>query len=232
MNAMIKDIPISELPRERLINYGANNLSNEELLAIILRTGTKGQSVKSLSTLILSNINDITELKNITINGLKKIKGLGTVKSVTLLAALELGRRVYQTSTPKEKIKINNALDVYKYFANYIVNERQENLLAIYLDAHKRYISHKILFKGSLTYSMVSPREVFEYALLDGASQIILIHNHPSGIVKPSKSDNDMTESLLKCGNVMGIPIVDHLIVSNYDYFSYREKGLIDLCVK
>lgn len=225
MSVLIKDLPKEDMPRERLLKYGKENLSNEELIAIILRTGTKNKSSKDLANSILKKINSIEELRSININDLKKIKGLGDTKIITLLAALELGKRVYENDLIIDKLQINNSVDIYRYFSKYIIDEKQENFMVIYLDNHKQYISHKILFKGTINKSIVSPREVFKEAFLCDASAIVIMHNHPSGIVMPSKSDDETTNEILNAGNAFGIPLLDHLIVGNGDYYSYLEEG-------
>lgn len=225
MSILLKNLPREELPRERLKLYGASNLSNVELVSIILRTGTKGYSVKSLSEEILKTCNSISELKNLTINRLCKIKGLGNAKSISLIAALELGRRVYETDKIQESIKINNSLDAYRYFGRMIANEKQENFLVIYLDCQKKYITHKILFKGTLTESLVHPREIFKEAFLESAHAVILMHNHPSGKVVPSKADDEVTSTVTQVGSMMGIQVLDHLIIGSNEYYSYVEEG-------
>lgn len=225
MSIMLKDLPTEDLPRERLLTYGAKNLSNEELIAIILRTGTLGTSVKDLATMILSSCGDITNLKYMTIKKISEIKGLGTVKSTTLLAALELGRRVYEENKLTPNIKIQNSLDAFRYFAKYIIDDKQENLLVIYLDNQKQHINYKILFKGTLNQSLVHPREIFKTAFLESASALIIMHNHPSGIVTPSKADDEFTAQLIKVGNIMGVQVLDHLIVGGGNYYSYIEEG-------
>ncbi len=225
MTVLLKDMPKSDLPRERLIAYGVENLSNQELISIILRTGTKGSSVKEVSSNILKECKDVSALKDMTINRLKEIKGLGEVKAITLTAALELGRRVYEDKESVSNEKIKNSREAYKFFSKYIAREKQENLLAIYLDNQNRYISHKLLFKGTLNSSIVHPREVFKHALLENASGIIVMHNHPSGSTRPSASDDETTRVLAQTGSIMGIKLLDHLVVSKNGYYSYVEEG-------
>lgn len=225
MSTLLKDIPKSELPRERCLANGIESLSNEELLSILLRTGTKGQSVNELSREILSKIDNLNDLKDVRLSTLKSIKGLGTAKSVTVLAALELGKRIHSEPLVREKMKISNPVDAYRLFKKYIEDEKQENFLAIFLDNHKRYISHELIFKGTLNASLVSPREVFKMALLDDASGIIVLHNHPSGIATPSNADDETTARLVEVGNALGIPLLDHLIVGCENYYSYLEEG-------
>lgn len=225
LTTLLKEIPKSDLPRERLLAQGSSALSNEELLSIILRTGTKGESVKTLSSKILKSLDEIGDLKNLSINKLKSIKGLGTVKSITLLASLELGRRVYEEQDEKEVIKIVNSMEAYNHFAKLIYNSKQENFLVIFLNNKNRYITHKVLFKGTINMSVVHPREVFKTALLENASGVILMHNHPSGDPAPSASDDETTKIMAEVGCLMDIKVLDHIIVGPKEYYSYVEEG-------
>ena len=219
---MIKDMLISERPRERAIKYGVSTLSNEELLAIILKSGTKSFSVKELSNKVLSSINSINELKNYTVSTLSKIDGIGNVKAITLLASIELRKRVYYSNN-KEKIKLNNSKKIYEYFKDIFIDETQENFYAVYLDTKSNLISYKLLFKGTLNTSCVHPREIFKYAFLESAYSIIVIHNHPSGYPEPSDMDKELTSSLMKIGMLISIPVVDHIIIGKDQYFSFYE---------
>lgn len=223
---MIKDLIDDEKPRERLIKYGVDNISNEDLISIILKTGTVSISVKQLSLKILSNIEDISELKNITINGITNIKGIGIVKAVTLIASLELGRRVYYEKNI-DNINIKNSEDIYNYFKYLIKDNDQERFYVVYLDVKKKVIDKKLLFVGTVNMSLVHPREVFKYAYLNSASYIICIHNHPSGDVTPSNEDIILTEQLVNIGKSQKIPILDHLIIGNNNYYSFYEDKKI-----
>lgn len=225
MDLMMKNLPKDNLPRERLIKYGVDRLTDDDLIAILIRTGTKNKSCKMLAMEILSKYKDIHDLKNMTVNRLSSINGLGKVKSLTLLAALELGRRVYEDSDVTPSLSILSSEDAYTYFSKYIKYSKQENLLVIYLDNQKKYITHKIVFKGTINMSVIHPREIYKEALLEDASNIIIMHNHPSGDLNPSKSDDESTYNIASTGSIMGIPMLDHLIVSTKGYYSYMEKG-------
>lgn len=228
MKTLIKDLPTNDLPRERLITHGASALSDTELLAIILRTGTKGSSVKDLADEILSSCKSVKNLKKITLNTLEKFKGLKTVKGVTLLAALELGRRVYEPDLNNSiKPKIRCAMEALSNYANLIKDDKQENFLALFLDTKRQCISNKIIFKGTLNQSSVHPREVFKEAVLESASALIVMHNHPSGDPLPSKADDEVTRQFAAAGNMMGIPLLDHIIVGDKEYYSYQEEGIL-----
>ncbi len=216
-----------EKPRERLKNCGANSLSNEELLSIILRTGTKSISVKEISQNILKEVKELNYLKDLTINKLKEIKGIGEVKAITLLASIELGKRLFTKEIVKENIKINSVDLVYQYFKDYFINLKQEHFLVIYLDTKKQLIDYKVLFIGTIDQSTVHPREIFKNAYLMSASFIICVHNHPSGISSPSNEDIIFTNKLLEISKLMLIPLLDHIIIGKNEYYSFLENDQI-----
>lgn len=222
-NTLIKNIPKSERPRERLKKYGKENISNEELLSIILNTGTKNKSVKDISNLILSKINDITDLKDITLNSLKQIDGIGEVKAIKILASIELGKRVYMDKN-LVNIKMDTPEKIYNYMKNEVEGKNQEYFYAIYLDSKKNLIDKKLLFIGTLNKSIVHPREIFKYAYLLSASSIICVHNHPSGDTIPSKEDLNLTKALVEIGKIQGINIIDHIIIGK-NYYSLYQNG-------
>ncbi len=219
---LIKELPSNEKPRERLKNYGVNSLSNEELIAIILRTGTKSLSVKEVSQNILK---EITNLKEITIHKLLEIKGVGEVKAITLIASIELGKRLYNKEIIKEKVKLNNVDKVYSLFKDYFKDLKQEQFLVIYLDAKKQLIDYKVLFIGTIDQSTVHPREIFKNAYLLSASAIICLHNHPSGSATPSDEDITLTSKLLEISKLMLIPLLDHLVFGSNEYYSFLENN-------
>ena len=220
---LIKELSQEERPRERLLKYGVNNLSNEELISIILKTGTKSISVKELASNVLKELNNINSLQDITINKLTNIKGIGIVKAIELIAAIELGKRVYYLKDNKDII-LNSSTKVFEYFKDILMYEKQENFIAVYLDSKSRLISYKLLFKGTLNTSCVHPREIFKYAYLESAYSIIVIHNHPSGEVDPSIPDIELTNSLFSIGKTMGISVVDHIIIGKTKYYSFYEN--------
>lgn len=224
---LIKDIPISERPRERLMEYGVDSLSNEELLSIILKTGTKNNSVKKLSINILQKYNNITNLKDININDIMKINGIGKVKAIELIASIELGKRVY-TNAYKEKIKISNSYDIYTYFKTKLKDKKQEHFYVLYLDNKNKIIENKLLYVGTINKSVVHPREIFKNAYLNSASYIVCIHNHPSGDPHPSKEDILLTKNLKEIGKLNNIPILDHIIIGDVSYYSFFEEGIYE----
>ena len=225
MGVMIRDIPISDRPRERLINSGVESLSNEELLAIIFKTGLKGMSAKELASLLLKEINDIKKLNDISLEYLKNIKGIGSSKACDLLASVELGKRISKELNSIKGLKLNNSTLVFNYYKDKIGYKNQEHFYCIYLDNSKRIITEKLLFIGTINYSVVHPREVFKEAYITSASAIICVHNHPSGNVIPSKQDLEVTNNLVSVGNILGIKVVDHIIISKTNYYSFLENN-------
>lgn len=225
MGVKIKDIPACDRPRERLIEQGADTLSNEELLAIIFKTGTKGNSAKDLGSQILSKIGNIKKLNDINLEFLKQFKGIGMGKACDLLACVELGKRINREVDTIKDIRLTNSEIVYKFYKDKLGNKKQEYFYAVYLDTSKKIIGDKLLFIGTINYSLVHPREVFKEAYLLGASAIICIHNHPSGNPLPSKQDYDITNNLIEAGKILGIKIVDHIIICKNNYYSFMENN-------
>ena len=218
----IKNIIKEERPRERFIKYGVENLSNEELLAIILKNGTREYSVKTLAIKLLNSLGSIDKLKSSTINSLTKIKGIGRVKAIELLSIVELSKRINMTDI--NSIKLNNSKIIFEYFKYIFDNEKQEYFYAIQLDSKSKLISYKLLFKGTINTSCVHPREIFKYAVLESAYSIIVMHNHPSGDPTPSHQDIEVTKSLFKLGKIMAIPVVDHIVFGSDSYYSFYEN--------
>ena len=223
MKILIKDLPISERPRERFIKYGKEYLSNEELLSIVLKTGSKDMSAKELSNCILKEIKDITKMKDMSINNLIKIKGIGKVKAITLLAAIELGRRVHEDKY-NYNVKLDTSTKIYEYIKKDLVTKKQEFFYCLYLDNKKRLIEKKLLFIGTLNNASVHPREIFKNAYLLSADSIVCIHNHPSGDVLPSKEDILLTKKLIEIGKINGINVIDHIIIGHNNYYSFYDN--------
>ena len=224
MTTKIKDLQVFDRPRERLIKYGANYLSDDELIAILLKTGTKKYSAKDLASILLNKIGGINHLKNISYEQLISIAGIKDSKACDILAAIEISKRINDIKDIKN-IKLTNCELVYKYYKNKLMNISQEHFYCVYLDNNKRVIKDKLLFVGTLNYSLVHPREVFKEAYLVSASAIICVHNHPSGNVLPSKQDIDITHSLCKVGQTLGINVVDHVIIGKDNYYSLLQNG-------
>ena len=219
----IKALPINERPRERLKKYGISSLNNEELLTILIGSGNKYRGARELSLEILSKVDGDLSKLNYAI--LSTIKGLGPSKISIILTALELSKRIKKSDLID--VKIDNSSKIYEYFKNTFYLEMQECFYAVYLDAAKKIIEVKLLFKGTLDHSLVHPREVFKEAYLLSASSIICVHNHPSGNISPSKEDKILTNNLVRIGIMHGIPILDHIIIGNNNYYSFFESGEI-----
>ena len=225
-NVKIKKIPINDRPRERLINFGASSLSNEELLSILLNSGTKNISVKNLASIILSKTNNLKDLDKLSYHDLINIKGVGSAKASIILSFLELSKRINMEENKINNIKLNDPSKVFDYF-KYRINKDQEEFYCIYLDAKKKVISYKLLFVGTVNHSMVHPRDIFKEAYKLNAAFIICVHNHPSGDVYPSLDDINVTKRILEIGNLMGIKLIDHIIISENNYYSFLENGKI-----
>lgn len=226
MNYLIKDIKKEERPRERFIKYGVESLSNEELLSIILKTGTKDRSVKSLAMDLLNSIDNISELKNITVNKLLSIKGIGIVKAIEIISSIELGRRIYIDKKVMKK-RLTNPRDIYLENKYLFLDKKQEYFYCLYLNNKNELIERRLLFMGTVNKSVVHPREVFKHAYLTSASSIICMHNHPSGDVIPSKDDLMFTKALVEVGRIQSIPVLDHIIAGNDNYYSFSDNGII-----
>lgn len=222
-----KNIPNKLKPRERLIEVGKENLSDDELLSIILKTGTKNKNVKELSLDILSEYNNLNNLKNASFNQLLTIDGVGKAKACEILSCIELGRRIFQETTLEQIVECTTPVNIVSYFNYLFKNKKQEEFYVIYLDNKKKYIDKKLLFIGSINFSIAHPREIFKEAYLLSASYIICIHNHPSGDVKPSRADDELTNKIKEIGLLHSIPLVDHLIIGKDKYYSYYENKKI-----
>lgn len=219
----IKDMPECEKPRERMLEYGVENLSNVDLISIILRNGVKDISVKEVASNILNKIDTINDLSNLGIRELSNIKGVGEVKAITLLASIELGKRV-SIKEIRPNMKLTNKDLVHEVFKKYFINEHQEKFLAIFLDNKKCLISYKTLFIGTNNQSIAHPREIFMEAIKAGACGLIVMHNHPSGNVLPSIEDKNITERLIESGHMLGIPLLDHIITNGEEYYSFYDE--------
>ena len=220
-----KKLPNEEKPRERMLKVGKENLTNEELLEIILKSGSKKYNIKEISHNILTSVNNINELKDIPINTLSNIEGMSKIKAIELSAALELGRRVYENDNYKELVYLTDPASIINYFHNLYKDVKQELFYVLYLDNGKKYIDKKLLFKGTVNFSLVHPREVFKEAYLMSASYIICIHNHPSGDATPSKNDIELTRRLKQIGDIHGINLLDHIIIGDTNYYSFYEDN-------
>ena len=220
-----KNIPNEEKPRERLVLYGSDNLSTEELLMILLKTGTKNYSVKEVACNLLEEVGGIDNLKNITLNKLESIKGIGRIKAIEILATIELGKRINNEVSITDMISCTNPITIINYFNYLFKGKLQEEFYVIYLNSKKKYLDKLKLFIGSINTSIAHPREIFKNAYLLSASFIICIHNHPSGDATPSIQDIELTKKLKEIGHIHAIELIDHIIIGNNNYYSFYEDN-------
>ncbi|MGM1034705.1 MAG: RadC family protein [Bacillota bacterium] len=223
---LIRDYPKEERPRERFLQDGPQSLSNQELLALLLRTGSREESVLQLSVRLINSFKGLRLLKEASVEELTVIKGIGEAKAIQILASVELGRR------------INNLNDQDRYVirspedgANYCMEEMrflsQEHFVCLYLNTKNQVLQKTTVFIGSLNASIVHPREVFKEAFKRSAASIICLHNHPSGDPSPSREDIEVTKRLVECGKIIGIEVLDHIIIGEHKYVSLKEKGYL-----
>lgn len=223
----LKKLPDGEKPRERLLKYGKENVSNEELIEIILKSGTKKIGIKDISYNILSSVNNINEFKDFSVQSLSKIDGMSTIKATEIIAAIELGRRVYNEDKYNELINLTSPSSIINYFHSLFMGKKQELFYVIYLDNQKKFLEKKLLFMGTVNYSLVHPREIFKEAYLLSASYIVCIHNHPSGDATPSMNDIEITKMLKQISDIHNIGFMDHIIIGKNNYYSFYEDNNI-----
>ena len=223
---MIKEMPASERPRERFLKYETESIQSYELIAIILRTGSKQDSVLELSKRVLYQYSNLKELSNAEIEDLRKIKGIGKTKAIELKAAFELGRRA-SNEFFTDSIRLSSPESIYHFLKDQLEMKTQEHFIALYLNTKAELIKKETLFVGSLNASLVHPRDIFRHAVLSSAASIIIVHNHPSGDPTPSKNDIDVTKVIHQNSLMMDIELVDHVIIGRNKYFSFKEKSII-----
>jgi len=221
---MIRDVNRADRPRERLLRQGAMSLSNQELLAILLRTGTKEESVLALANRVLSTFERLHHLKHATIEEMIAIKGIGEVKAIQILAAIELGRRLSQKQND-DKFTVRSPQDAAAYLMPDMTSLSQEHFVALFLNVKNQIMHKKTIFIGSLNASIVHPREIFREAVKRSAASIICAHNHPSGIPTPSPEDIEVTKRIQEAGFIIGIELLDHIIIGDHQFISLKEKG-------
>lgn len=220
-----KDLPIETRPRERLLTAGPQALSIPELLAILLRTGTKEKSVLELAAELAGNGHKLRELtKPEYRDELLKVHGLGPAKAATVLAALELGKRISWAKLEARQV-VTTAQEGAELLMPPLRFANTEHFLVVLLDTRSKVISIQEISQGSVNASLVHPREVFAPAVLYHATAILVGHNHPSGEVIPSREDKNVTKELVQAGKVMGIPLLDHIIIGDGIYYSFKEHG-------
>jgi len=221
---VIRDLPASERPRERLEQYGPESLSTAELLAIVLRVGSRGESAVRLAERLLSEFGGLAGIARARVPQLSSLPGVGLAKAAQLKAAFELGKRL-ATSVDGPKAVVGGASDAAALVMEDLRHRQQECLAAIFLDTRNQVICVRILTVGTLTGSPAHPREVFREALAQGCASLIVCHNHPSGDPTPSKDDIALTARLVQAGELMGVPLVDHIVIGGGRYVSLKEAG-------
>ena len=218
----IKELPTTERPRERLKDVGVNNLTDKEILAIILKCGTKDKNVNDLALDLLKKYN-LNDFKYLTIKELTKIKGIGEVKAIEILSAIELGKRIYLRDSLKLE-KLDNAKKIWES-SKYLFNGlKQEYFYCYYFNNKQELIKKKLIFIGTINTATTHTREIFKEAYLLSASSIVCLHNHPSNDTTPSKADIMFTEKLIKTGEIQGIPVIDHIIVGDNNFYSFYDN--------
>jgi len=226
----MKDIPVSERPYEKLEKYGSETLSNAELLAIIIRTGSMEETSVALAQRVLSLGADnggIAFLHDLSVEELKKTKGIGRVKALQIKAVMELSKRVSSSLINNNKVTIKSPVEVSTLLMEEMRHLKKEVFKIILLNTKNHIIKYLNVSVGSLNSSIVHPREVFSEAVKVGCSGMLLAHNHPSGDPEPSSEDIETTQRLVNAGNILGIKVLDHVVIGDGRYISFKEQGLM-----
>lgn len=231
MNHTMKEIPESQRPYEKCIREGENTLSDSELLAVILRCGTRGMNSLTLANDILSHMEQspypgLLGLLHCSVSDLKKIHGIGTVKAVQLKCIGELSKRIASTAA-RISLDFNSPDSIAAYYMEQLRHQEQEIMICMMLDNQNHLLGDTMLSKGTVNATLITPREVYLEALQYHAVNLILIHNHPGGNPAPSKCDKEITERICQAGEMLGINLLDHIIIGDHRYISFREEGLM-----
>lgn len=223
---MLRDLPDEERPRERMLRYGAGALSQAELLAILLRTGTRNESAIHLAQRLLAEIGGIRGIMDLSLDELTKMKGIGPAKAVQIKAGIELGQRLAKARFPEARIirSPRDAADLVMEELRYL---QKEHFVCLFLNTKNHIIAQETLSVGSLNASIVHPREVFRAAMKCSSASIVCVHNHPSGDPTPSPEDVNMTERLCRAGEIVGIDVLDHIVIGDGSFVSLKEQGLM-----
>jgi DNA repair protein RadC len=226
MRSVMREVPVEERPRERMQLSGAEALSNAELLAILLRTGTKHVSAIQLAQQLLMKTNGLHGLVDFHLDQFTQIPGLGKVKAMQIKAGIELGRRLAKTSRA-ERYVVRSPEDAANYLMEDMRYLKKEQFVCLYLNTKNEILAQETLSIGSVNASIVHPREVFQAAILHNSTSFICAHNHPSGDPTPSPEDLNVTKRLKEVGELMGIPLIDHIIIGERKFISLKQRGLI-----
>lgn len=225
----MKDLPIAERPYEKCLGAGPGALSDAELLAVILRTGSPGESSLALASRVLSlrKPQGILGLLHLSLPELITVKGIGSVKGIELLCIAELSKRIWRTLATEEAPVFDDPAVISGFYMEEMRHKEQEELHLMMLNTKNTLIQESLIFRGTVNASMASPRELFLEALRYHAVRVILIHNHPSGDPSPSREDGELTKRVWEAGALLGIPVLDHIIIGDNSYFSFKERGII-----
>ncbi len=222
----LRDFPVQDRPRERMLQYGPQALSNAELLAILLRTGTVAESAVTLATRLLSEAGGLRNLVNFSQNELVAIKGIGNAKALQIKAGIELGRRLARIA-PDQTVTVKSPRDAANVLMEDMRYLQKEHFVCLFLNTKNHVIAQETLSIGSLNASIVHPREVFRAAIQRSSASIICVHNHPSGDPAPSPEDIQITRRLFEAGELIGIEILDHIVIGDGRFISLKEQGLM-----
>ena len=224
----MKQIPKDERPYEKCVRLGAQSLTDAELLAVLLRTGTVGSPSVHMAEEILSLSKDrkgLLGLHTLSLAQLKSVKGIGTVKAIQIKCIGELSKRIAQT-TARKGLQFTQPGTIAYYYMERLRHKEQEELICMMLDTKNHLLGEEMIFKGTVNGSFVSPREIFLTAMSYHAVGILLVHNHPSGDPTPSQADLDVTQRIAEAGELLGIPLLDHIIIGDCKYLSFRQQGI------
>jgi len=222
----VRDLPLNERPRERLLKLGSEALSAQEILSLILGRGIKGESIMMTSQKLLSRFGNLKGIANASIEELTQTKGIGPAKAAQIKAALELSKRLEADVGEKPQPVLKSPEDVAAVMKSKLKGKKKEHFWVLCLDTRNKLINCKPVSIGSLDTSIVHPREVFKEAVSSSAASVIFVHNHPSGDPEPSKEDIELTKRLVKAGEIIGIDVLDHIIVCDKSYLSLKAKNL------
>ncbi|EOZ97227.1 DNA repair protein RadC [Indibacter alkaliphilus LW1] len=215
-------------PREKLLLKGKSTLSDAELIAILIGSGTKQLSAVDLSKHILAKVNhSLADLAKLSITDLKKFKGIGEAKAISIVAALELGRRRKLVTEQTRKVKISSSADVWNIMKPDLMDESIEHFYILLLNRSNHVLKKQLISSGGTSGTVADPKIIFKHALDNMANSIILVHNHPSGNLKPSEQDRRLTNRLKEAGKNLEVPVLDHVIFTDLAYFSFADEGLI-----
>lgn len=231
MNETMKEIPEEQRPYERCLRYGASALSDSELLAVILRTGTRGSSSLALANSVISHMKEtsfsgLIGILHASVQELTEIHGIGMVKAIQLKCIGELSKRIASTAA-RETLSFRDPVTIAEYYMEQLRHEEQELMVSMMLDSKNHLIGEQILTRGTVNMTLITPREVFLEALQRKAVSVILVHNHPSGDSNPSEQDCQVTDRICRAGEMLGISLLDHIIIGDHRYFSFLEEGII-----